>query len=301
MKRILSILLVLGFGWQASAQQLNTSSLYELQGLFHNPATAGTYAPGLVGAVYRTQWSSFTGAPRTATVFGSFDLPDQKIGVGGYLYSDKTGPTSRTGVTLAFSKHIPLANGARFSAGLEARGLQYAIDRAKLTQTLGADPAIDGGDNSFKFDAGMGVAYTSKRLQVGLSVSQLIQSKLNFYQGTLTPAEEARLYRHFYLHGSYKWSVDEQTTITPSFCVIYLPNSPTDFQGGVRVEHKQLFWWGLSARARQSFILSAGMHIKNSFSVGYSFDIYKTPLSVFDAGANAHEIMLRYSLPGKSK
>jgi hypothetical protein len=43
------------------------------------------------------------------------------------------------------------------------------------------------------------------------------------------------------------------------------------------------------------------MHIKNSFSVGYSFDIYKTPLSVFDAGANAHEIMLRYSLPGKSK
>jgi hypothetical protein len=93
MKRILFIMLAVGFGWQAGAQQLNTSSLYELQGLFHNPATAGTYAPGLVGAVYRTQWSSFTGAPRTATVFGSFDLPEQKIGVGGYLYSDKTGPT----------------------------------------------------------------------------------------------------------------------------------------------------------------------------------------------------------------
>lgn len=68
MKRILFILITAGLGWQASAQQLNTSSLYELQGLFHNPATAGTYAPGLVGAVYRTQWSSFTGAPRTATV-----------------------------------------------------------------------------------------------------------------------------------------------------------------------------------------------------------------------------------------
>ena len=135
MKRILTIaILALSVG-HLSAQQLNTSSLYELQGLFHNPATAGTYAPALVGAVYRTQWSSFSGAPRTATVFGSFDLPEQKIGVGGYLYSDKTGPTSRTGVTLAFSKHIPLNNGAKFSAGIEARGLQYAIDRAKLTQT----------------------------------------------------------------------------------------------------------------------------------------------------------------------
>jgi len=45
MKRILFIMLAVGFGWQAGAQQLNTSSLYELQGLFHNPATAGTYAP----------------------------------------------------------------------------------------------------------------------------------------------------------------------------------------------------------------------------------------------------------------
>lgn len=301
MKRIITIaILALSVG-HLSAQQLNTSSLYELQGLFHNPATAGTYAPALVGAVYRTQWSSFSGAPRTATVFGSFDLPEQKIGVGGYLYSDKTGPTSRTGVTLAFSKHIPLNNGARFSAGIEASGLQYAIDRAKLTQTLGADPAIAGGDNSFKFDAGAGIAYTAKRFQVGLSVSQLIQSKLNFYKGTLTPAEEARLYRHYYLHGSYKWNVDEQTTITPSFCVIYLPNAPTDFQGGIRVEHKQSFWWGVAARARQSFILSAGVHVKNAFSIGYSFDIYKTPLSVFDAGANAHELMLRYSLKSKTK
>ena len=145
--------------------------------------------------------------------------------------------------------------------------------------------SIAGGDNSFKFDAGAGIAYTAKRFQVGLSVSQLIQSKLNFYKGTLTPAEEARLYRHYYLHGSYKWNVDEQTTITPSFCVIYLPNAPTDFQGGIRVEHKQSFWWGVAARARQSFILSAGVHVKNAFSIGYSFDIYKTPLSVFDAGA----------------
>jgi type IX secretion system PorP/SprF family membrane protein len=301
MKRFLTILALFASLAKPSAQQLNTSSLYELQGLFHNPATAGTYAPAIVGGVYRTQWSSFTGAPRTATVFGSFDLPEQKIGLGGYLYSDKTGPTSRTGIALAFSKHIPLNNGAKFSAGLEARGLQYAIDRAKLTQTLGADPAIAGGDNSFKFDAGAGVAYTSKRLQLGVSVSQIIQSKLNFYEGTLTPAEEARLYRHYYLHGSYKWDVDQQTTITPSFCVIYLPNAPTDFQGGIRVEHNQLFWWGLAARARQSFILSAGVHIKNAFSLGYSFDIYKTPLSVFDAGANAHELMLRYSLTTKAK
>lgn len=302
MKRQLSIfILFAAFSVSVQGQQLQSSSLYELQGLLHNPATAGTYSSNMVGTVYRTQWSGFTGAPRTATVFGSFDLPAQNMGVGGYLYNDKTGPTSRSGVTLSFSKHIPMDNGGRFSVGLEARLLQYSIDKAKLIQTLGADPAVGGAENRFKYDAGFGVAYTNKKLQLGLSVAQLIQSKLGFYEGTLTSGEEARLYRHYYLHGSYKWGVDEQTTITPSFCIIYLPNAPTDLQAGIRVEHKQLFWWGVAARYKQSVILSAGVQVKRQLGIGYSFDIYRTPLSVFDAGANAHEIMLRYNLTGKSK
>jgi hypothetical protein len=41
-------------------------------------------------------------------------------------------------------------------------------------------------------------------------------------------------------------------------------------------------------------MLSAGVHIKKKFTLGYSFDIYNTPLSVYDAGANAHEVILRY-------
>jgi hypothetical protein len=90
--------------------------------------------------------------------------------------------------------------------------------------------------------------------------------------------------------------VDESTEITPNFLVIYLPNAPTEIQGGVKVEHKELFWWGLSFRAKQSAIISAGVHIQKRFSFGYSFDIYRTPLSLFDSGSNAHELMLRLLL-----
>ncbi|MBL7746943.1 MAG: PorP/SprF family type IX secretion system membrane protein, partial [Chitinophagaceae bacterium] len=200
------------------------------------------------------------------------------------------------GVQLAFAKHIPMANDGKFSIGIEARGQQYSLDRAKLTATLGADPAIGTSENRFVFDAGFGISYTGKKLQLGASVSNLVQSKLDFYTGNLSPNESARLYRHYFFHGSYKWDVDESTTITPNFLVIYLPNAPTEFQGGVRVEHKELFFWGLSLRAKQSFMLSAGLHINKKFTVGYAFDIYQTPLSVFDKGANAHEMLLRYNL-----
>jgi len=292
---IILFAIVGGISMTANSQQLQTSSLYDMQGILHNPSTAGSNGPGMVGITYRSQWSSVSGSPKTATAFGSFDLPEHKIGLGGYIYNDRTGPTSRTGISASFAKYIPMKDGARFSLGIEARGQQFSIDRAKLQETLGSDPAIGGGDNKFKFDAGFGISYTSKKFQIGASVSQLIQSKLNFYNGNLTPAEEGRLYRHYFMHGLYHWNVDGNTVITPNFLMIYLPNAPLEFQGGFRVEHSEIFWWGVSLRAKQSFMLSAGVNINKKFVIGYSFDIYKTPLSVYDAGSSAHEILLRYN------
>jgi type IX secretion system PorP/SprF family membrane protein len=295
MRKYIIIFFALGAVATVNAQQLQTSSLYDLQGLYHNPSTAGV-GGSMVGASYRTQWSSITGSPKTATVFGSFDLPEHNVGIGGYIYNDRTGPTSRTGVQLAVAKHIPTGNGGRFSLGIEARGLQYSIDRAKLTESLGADPAIGAGDNRFKFDAGFGISYTGKKFQVGISASQLIQSQLDFYTGNLTRTEEGRLYRHYYFHAKYKWTVDDFTTVSPNAFVIYLPNAPTEYQFGARVEHMEKFWWGVGYRVKQSWMLSAGLNVNKKFTIGYAFDIYSTPVSVFNAGANAHEMLLRYNI-----
>jgi type IX secretion system PorP/SprF family membrane protein len=276
-------------------QQLQTSSLYDLQGVFHNPATAGSGKHGMIGVTYRTMWDGIDGGPQTATVFGSAYLPSAKLGLGGYIYSDKTGPTKRTGIQTSYAYHIPMQNGGSFSIGLEARGQQFSYDKAKLQQSLGNnDPVLAGAENRFKFDAGLGLAYTGKKFQAGVSVSQLLQSKLDLYTGNLSTTEEGRLYRHYYLHGNYKWDVDGSTTITPNILVIYLPNAPVEFQGGARVEHRETFWWGVALRARQSWMLSAGVRLHKKFNIGYCFDIYSTPLSQFENGSSAHEILLRY-------
>ncbi len=279
------------------AQQLQTSSLNDMQGVLQNPAMAGVQQTNFVGATYRTQWSGIAGSPKTATVFGSFDMPKQKIGIGGYLYSDKTGPTSRTGLELSLAKHIVSDNGNIFSIGIESRFQQYALDKSKLTATLGADPAIGGSDNRFKYDAGFGVSYITKKLKLGASVSQLVQSKLNFYSGNLSTTEAARLYRHYYFHGAYTWDVDGVTSITPNFLVTYLPNAPADFQIGARFEHRSIFWWGLGYRSKQSYMISAGVHINKKFTLGYAYDDYITPISNFDGGSNGHEVVLRFNLP----
>jgi type IX secretion system PorP/SprF family membrane protein len=292
-----------------SAQQISSSSMYELHGTFHNPSVAGVQKHGMIGVTYRSMWDGIDGGPRTATVFGSGFIRSLKLGLGGYLYSDVTGPTKRIGMQMAYAYHIPLKNDAVFSLGIEGRFQQFSFDRAKLQASLGNDPVLGNTDTRFTGDAGFGVSYTGKKFQVGASVSQLIQSKMDFYKLNLgvnsaplpNRTEEAKLYRHYFLHSYYEIDADGNTTITPSVLFIYLPNAPLEFQGGVRVEHRQLFWWGVALRARQSWMLSAGLRINKVFTVGYSFDIYSTPLSVYDKGSNAHEIMLRYDFVKKEK
>ncbi|HAO47777.1 MAG TPA: hypothetical protein DCQ97_12675 [Chitinophagaceae bacterium] len=295
MKKLLSAAFVLVSGFTAHAQQLQTSSLYDLQGILHNPSVAGTGKSNMLGISYRSQWSGISGSPKTATVFGSFDIPSFGIGIGGNIYQDKTGPTSRTGISLSLAKHIKGDKGV-FSIGIENRLQQYAIDKGKLTESLGAsDPVLGATDSRFKYDAGFGISWTGKKLQVGASVSQLVQSKLNFYSGNLSRDEEARLYRHYYLHGLYNWNVDGNTVITPNVLFIYLPNAPLAYQVGARQEFNELFWFGGGYRSHQSYMLSAGIHIGKKFTIGYAFDNYITPISSFDNGANAHEVLLRYN------
>lgn len=282
-----------------SGQQLFTSSLYDLQGNLHNPAVAGSSKSLQLGASYRGMWSGISGSPTTALVFGSTFFEKSKIGFGGYLYSDISGPTSRKGIQTSYSFHIPLNNRSTFSVGIEGRFQQFSIDRALLQEALGNDPILAGSPNQNKGDAGFGFTFSNDKYQLGASVSQLVQSRLNFYSGSLSRSANARLYRHYYFHGNYRWDVDKEVRVIPNLLLIYLPNAPIEIQTGARVEIKNIFWWGLSVRARQSWMLSAGMNIQKRLTVGYSFDIYSSPLSVFDKGANAHEIILRFSQTNK--
>jgi hypothetical protein len=127
----------------------------------------------------------------------------------------------------------------------------------------------------------------------------MVQSKLDCYTGSQTPAAQGRLYRHFYFHTNYRIDVGGGTTIVPNMLLIYLPStSAAEFQAGARVE-RELFWWGVGIRSRQSYMLSAGLNINKNFTLGYGYDSYISPISTFDGGANGHELLLRYTFNKK--
>lgn len=295
--KYLSLLPLLFFGAALSAQQLNTSSFYEIQAQLHNPAAAGSRQQAFVGSSFKKQWNGMPGSPQTGIVYAQTFLPAARLGLGGSIYHDVTGPTSRTGLQMAYAYHIPVGEESSFSLGIEGRLQQLRFDRLKLQAALGSvDPVAAGLANRSKADAGFGIAYTSPTWQAGVAVSQLVQSKYKLYEMAGTLAEQSKLYRHYYLHGSYNWRTDEATVITPNALFIYLPNAPFAVQTGARVTHNNLFWYGLSWRRQQGWLLSAGVKLKEKLSVGYSFDMYNSPLSVYEKGAAGHELMLHYQL-----
>ena len=287
--------LALGASLATNAQQLNTSSFYELYPVLHNPAATGSRQQALVGASFKKQWSGVPGSPQPGVIYGQAFLSSARLGLGGYLYHDVTGPTSRTGLQMAYAYHVPTGENRSLSFGLEVRLQQLGFDRAKLQAALGAlDPVAVNLSNQLKGDVGVGLAYTSPSLLVGASVSQLVHSRYQLYEAYGLPTAQSRLHRHFYVHGAYTWLADEDTKIIPNALVIYLPNAPLEMQTGARVVHHDLLWYGLSWRAKQGWMLSAGMKLKKKFSIGYSFDIYQSPLSIYEGGSAGHELLLQY-------
>lgn len=294
MKYFLSIFLLLTASFYSTAQQLNTSSFFQLYPVLHNPASAGSNGHSAIGGSFKKQWTGMPGSPQTGLVYGQTYLKKARIGLGGYLYNDVTGATSRNGLQMAYAYHIPLKEKTVLSLGLEARVQQLRFDRAKLLQELGSiDPIAVGATNRMKADAGFGIYYNSPAFQIGTSVSQLVQTKYDLYEGVDTTTGQSRLYRHYYLHGNYNWKMDEETLIIPNVLFIYLPNAPMESQFGLVVKNNQVTF-GLNWRAKQCWMISAGITVKERFTIGYAFDIYSTPLNIYMKGSSGHELLLHY-------
>lgn len=294
-KIILSVALLLGI-ISAKAQQLHFMSQYLRYNSMYNPANAGLSENNTLGVSYRNMWSSFPGNPKTTMVYGDFDLKNMNAGIATYLYRDETGPTSRTGIQLAYSYHIKMANEkTKLAVGLELRGLQYAIDKAKLTDALGTDPVLSGASNKTAFDAGFGVAWTNSKLSIGAAASQLIESKLQFAD-VPNIQQSGKLYRHYNLIASYKIQTGEDIYIIPNVMTRMIEHAPNEYEFGAKVDYQDKIWWALNWRVNQLWSVQTGFKLFQKVRASYSYDYYNTPMGVFNAGSGAHEIGLQFNL-----
>ena len=106
--RTVALLLCLMAVVTSYAQQVEEFSIFRENAVALNPAMVGI-RDFLAGEVtFRKQFTQLNGAPYTAYMMMEGQVADKNFGIGGSLIQDQTGPTGKTGLTMASSYQLKL-------------------------------------------------------------------------------------------------------------------------------------------------------------------------------------------------
>lgn len=266
------------------AQQLPHFSQYMQNDFVLNPAVAGSYDYSPVLLTFRSQWTGFNDAPVTQTVSAHTSLL-KNMGLGGFLFNDKTGPISRMGLQLAYAYHVRAGAKSYLSFGVGAMMYQHVLDKSLITLDEPDDNAMLG-DKTRKLmaDAVFGIKYTYEGFYFGFSAPQLIQSELKLSNSNLN-----KLVRHYFVNTGYKININDDVALEPSILFKAISAAPMQLDGNLKVIYKDMLWLGSSFRNGDAAVIMVGLR-KNSFQFGYSYDATLSEIKKYSSGT--HEIVL---------
>ncbi len=271
------------------AQQLPQYSQYMLNELAINPAVTGKDEFTDMRSNIRHQWLGITDAPRTYMLSVHGPIQDKHMGIGMNLFTDIVGPTRRTGLNFSYGYHIKVEEDTHVSMGLSAGILQWGIDGSKLILREDGDQnLLTTYQTKIVPDFGFGVYYHKKdQYYVGIAIPQLYQAPIALYPGS---GKNSRLARQFNFNAAYKFVIDDNFKVEPSFLLKYEKPAPPKIDIGARCIYQEQVWAGVSYRHHDAITALVGYLYKNYLLIGYSFDFTTTNIKKYTTGT--HEIML---------
>lgn len=317
-KKIVSILIV---AWSlintsAYAQQDAHYSLYMFNGLYLNPAYAGSHEVVDVMGVYRHQWAGIEGAPRTGNVSVSAPMRRNQYALGFVMAGDKLGLTNSVSFTGSFSYRIQVKK-SKICLGIQASGTYYnqrnseAIP-AQLQAQGYTDQMFAVDKNIFLPNVGAGVYVYGKKYYIGLSVPHLVPFKLDKGIGTSISNGIAHQYNHYLLTAGYVFGKEtSKVKVRPSFLMKYvqgLDNHVPDFDLSLGLLLMDRFWLGGTYRIASGYDNKKGTaavawmecKVTHGLRIGYGFDYALSGLNQF-AKWGSHDIMIGYEFNTKNK
>jgi type IX secretion system PorP/SprF family membrane protein len=279
----------------AIAQQLPYYTQYKPNNIMLNPAVAGTKRIVDARLNYRKQWVGFDDAPTTMGFSANSRVAYGTMGIGMAYFSDVTGPTKRSDFAFMYSFHAKFDD-VELSVGAAAHALTYITDGTKLHMHVPYDNVIDLAASQKKkvWDGNAGLYFYNDRFHLGLSVLNLLESTINYYeQGDTVHKTNIHMVPHIYGSVGYNWSGQEDYIWENSLQVVYAAANPMVIDYNLRLHFKQKLFGGFSLRLRDAISLQVGATFADQFHISYSYDIVTSPLSASQGGS--HEIMLAWS------
>lgn len=291
MKRILYLLLLSGFSVVSNAQQHPLFSHYMFNGLFINPAYAGSKEFVSTTFIARKQWTGFDGAPNSQIASLHAPLNNQKVGLGAVISNDKIGITNQTDFYGSYAYHIPMDNG-KLSLGLNGGFSYFKSQFSELTVWDTDDPVYETNSlSNILPNFGAGIYYYSTKFYAGLSVPQLISYDPE--QPLHVELEKVhKVSRHYYLTSGMIIKTAGELKFRPSFLIKYSDNAPIQYDVNLNVLISDIIWVGASYRSSDAITAILEYQVNKKLRVGYSYDYTLSELSNYTSGS--HEIVIGY-------
>ncbi len=295
-KRSIISFLLMGIAMLAvRAQQLPQLTQYQFNDHIFNPAVAGSRPFFELRSAHRYQWVGIQDAPRTFAL-SAISPVASNMGVGGYIFTDHVGPTRRTGVQVSYAYHLRLNEGLRLSLALSGGMTQFLIDGSKIRLYDPGDPAMDQQlRGQTVADAKFGFLLYHERFWFGAAAPQLLRNRMYFLDEKETLS---RMEAHYYAMGGYRFQLNEDFRLEPSFLVKYVAPVPPKLDITATIRYKEQVWLGASYRTNDAWCAMVGYWLKETFQFGYSYDIITSNLRNHSTGT--HEVMLAVTIGRES-
>jgi type IX secretion system PorP/SprF family membrane protein len=295
----------------SSAQQVEEFSLLRENAFILNPAIAGTQGYVHGTASFRKQFTRIEQSPYTAMLAMDGEIKEKRLGVGGYLIHDVTGPTGKTAATASIAYHIPLfkkhsarlSNGRAnhvLSIGASISVVQYRLQADKLLLDHPNDPELYTSRGTRIFpDASFGVYYKWKdKLFAGVSVPQIMGLNIN-YQGNDGNAVIKKVQHvNVLVGGKVEWARGN-FSINPVAAFRWVKGAPPQGDMGLRFVMYKIFWIGANYRSLNYMVCEGGFNVKDVFRIAYACD-FNFAKYRRDIGST-HELSLSFSVPDNKR
>ena len=298
MKKISFLILAFIFSGSLYSQQLPQLTQFMDNNYVLNPAFAGMEDYYQVRTSIRNQWTGIADAPST-TILSIYGQQEENIGLGGVIFNDQFGPTSRTGGAVSYAYHLSLTEKVNLSLALSGGFTQFKIDKNGWN-VANPNAPLTQGDVIVETvpDATFGFNFYSKDWYLGLAVPQLLTSNLNLLDdnlaNALTSEQSGNLSRHIYVMGAYKFKANSKLELEPSFLLKSVAPTPMQFDFATRAIYDNKIWIGGSYRSTGDIGALLGYSVNDRYIIGYSYDILNSELADYSSGS--HEFMLAIKL-----
>ena len=298
MKKITILILIISTAIVVNAQQLPQFTQYMINDYVFNPAIAGIENNYQMKTNIRNQWIGVVDAPRTTVLSIYGKHRESNVGLGGVVFNDQVGPTSRTGLSLSYAYHFSLTDKMKMSLALAGGFTQIKIDPNHL-HFKEFEPQAQGGIlSSLVPDATFAFYLYTKDWYIGASVPQLLNSNLGFFEDdyleTYNLNPDGSLERHYFAMTGYKWKVNYDYVIEPSVLLKSVAPADPVVDIGVKVIYQNKLWLGTAYRTNGDIGVLLGYSIGNRYLIGYSYDMISSGLGDYTSGSHEFVLGIRF-------